>query len=320
MANVELKVNGKALVFSGDSVSYGGYVLYYTQMSNIAHRGGEQPAFAFDYNGKRLALPYDPKDKDVVLKLFQRIAAMEKQRQSAAVQPEPPKEEPVSPMHGAAADFSAFSTPAPTPERQSGYAGYEGYEGKKKGYLSTCRLVIGIISMVLFIFIAFQSCAAGLSNALEENNALSGSAGLFTAIMFLVAGIVGVSTRNKKGIVGPIIAAVLYLIGAAFTIGTGDTYGDLPIWGALSTIFGLVFVFCAVKTKIGNPGEPFHRPLWLIIAVVVVAILALVVAFTGGGSDDNAKDVSSKTKTKTVKVQRYCCEKLKEGGGFQYNN
>ena len=106
--------------------------------------------------------------------------------------------------------------------------------------------------MVLFLFIAFQSCAAGFSNALAENDATSGSAGLFTAIMFLAAGIVGVCTRNAKGMVGPIITAVLYFIGTIFTIGTGATYGDLPIWGGLSAIFGAVFVFCAIKTKLNN--------------------------------------------------------------------
>lgn len=126
---------------------------------------------------------------------------------------------------------------------------------KEKGFWSAGRLVIGILSMVLFIFIAFQSCAAGLSNALEENNAASGSAGLFTAIMFLAAGIVGVCTRNAKGIVGPIITAVLYFIGALFTIGTGDTYGDLPIWGGLSVIFGILFVICAVKTKLNQKNQ-----------------------------------------------------------------
>lgn len=301
MEKIELQVNGKPLIFTNESVSYSGYELYYIRMSKIAHRGGEQPAFVFDYNGKRLAIPYDPKDKETVMKIFQRIAALEQQRNkqaAVAAQPEPPKEEPVTPMQGDA-DFSAFSAPkpAPTPDLD--------YDGKKKGYLSTGRLVIGIISMILFIFIAFQSCAAGLSNALEENNALSGSAGLFTAIMFLVAGIVGVCTRNSKGIVGPIITAVLYFIGAAFTIGTGDTYGDLPIWGALSAIFGLMLVFCVVKTKLGKTSEPFYKPLWLIIVVVVIAVGVLVLAFTGtGDSKDAAKDASTTAKTEQQKSSK----------------
>ena len=35
--------------------------------------------------------------------------------------------------------------------------------------MKTAKLVIGIISMVLFVLVAFQSCAAGLGNALADN-------------------------------------------------------------------------------------------------------------------------------------------------------
>ena len=40
---------------------------------------------------------------------------------------------------------------------------------KTKQPLSTFRLVAGIITIVLSVLVTFQSCAAGLSNALEEN-------------------------------------------------------------------------------------------------------------------------------------------------------
>nr|WP_264472805.1 hypothetical protein [Extibacter muris] len=51
-------------------------------------------------------------------------------------------------------------------------------------------MVTGIISIVLFALISFQSCAAGLSNALEQNNATSGTAGLLLAFIYLIAGII----------------------------------------------------------------------------------------------------------------------------------
>lgn len=318
MDKIELQAKGNPLIFTGQSVTYAGNEFYFSKMSNIAHRGGEQPAYLFDYDGRRLALPYDPKDKAITLKIFQQVAAMEKKRKEAAV-PEPPKEEPVAPIEDN--DFSMFDVPEPAAAQPSpGLASQlptsnaQMYSETKKGYLSVGRLVIGIISMVLFIFIAFQSCAAGLSNALEDNNATSGSAGLFTAIMFLAAGIVGVCTRNKNGIVGPVITAVLYFIGAAFTLGTGNTYGDLPIWGAISAIFGLVFVFCAVKTKLEKTAEPFYKPLWLIIVVVVIAILALVTAFVGSGSDENkSKDSNPKTTAEQDKSAGTTAEKQTTG-------
>ncbi|MDD6293363.1 MAG: hypothetical protein SOV90_09660 [Lachnospiraceae bacterium] len=120
---------------------------------------------------------------------------------------------------------------------------------KTKGVWSAGRLTIGIISILLFVFIAFQSCAVGLSKSLEENGESTGSIGLFVAIFILVAGIVGICTRNSKSKVGAIITTVFYWLGAILTIGTGDTYGDLPIWGVISFIFGLVFLIAAIKTK-----------------------------------------------------------------------
>ena len=58
------------------------------------------------------------------------------------------------------------------------------------------KLVSGILSMVLFILVAFQSCAAGVSNALENNGEVSGSAGLIVAVLMLAGGIVSVATRK----------------------------------------------------------------------------------------------------------------------------
>ena len=54
-----------------------------------------------------------------------------------------------------------------------------------KGIWSTGRLVIGILSIVLCMVISFQSCAAGMSNALQNNDAVSGSQGIILAIMML---------------------------------------------------------------------------------------------------------------------------------------
>lgn len=213
MEPIKLNVNGVALIFTDDAVSYAGRKLYYNKMSNISHRNGQQPAFTFIYDGKkRMALPYSQKDKDTIVKVFREVIIPQQKSQSKS---------------------------------RSSYSGSR----NGKGALSAGRLTIGIISMVLFIFIMFQSCAAGFVNTVEGNNASSGSAGFLTAVMFLIAGIIGVCTRNTQGKVGPFITAVLYFIGAILTIGSGSTYGDLPIWGGLSAIFGVFFVICGVKSK-----------------------------------------------------------------------
>ena len=60
------------------------------------------------------------------------------------------------------------------------------------------KLVSGILSIILFLLVMFQSCAAGVSNSLEENGEVGGSAGIIVAIMLLAGGIVSVAVRNGK--------------------------------------------------------------------------------------------------------------------------
>ena len=71
--------------------------------------------------------------------------------------------------------------------------------------MKTGKLVIGILSIVLFLLVSLQSCAAGLANTLAENGEVSGSAGFVLALGLLVAGIVNICTR--KGGKGGYVAA-----------------------------------------------------------------------------------------------------------------
>lgn len=120
---------------------------------------------------------------------------------------------------------------------------------KKQGVWSTGRLVIGIISCLLFVFVTFQSCAVGLVNTIDETGEVGGSAGVIVAICILIAGIVGICTRNARGKSGAIVGGIFYFIGAFFSMAAGSTYGDLPIWGFISFVFGVVFIIAGIKTK-----------------------------------------------------------------------
>ena len=79
------------------------------------------------------------------------------------------------------------------------------------------KLVSGILSIILFVFVSFQSCAAGVSNALEANGEASGSAGIIVAILMLAGGIVSIATRKSLGKGGNI--ALIVLFGLAAIIG-----------------------------------------------------------------------------------------------------
>ena len=113
--------------------------------------------------------------------------------------------------------------------------------------MKTTRMVLGIISMVLFVIIAFQSCAAGIGNALSDNGEVSGTAGMILAIFMLTAGIIGVAAKKSKG--GSITAGCFYIVGSIIGFSNAGTYADLNIWAVLSLIFGIVFIITAIFDK-----------------------------------------------------------------------
>ncbi|MBP5624823.1 MAG: hypothetical protein J6X36_08135 [Lachnospiraceae bacterium] len=98
--------------------------------------------------------------------------------------------------------------------------------------MKTWKLVAGILSMVIFVIIEIQSCAAGLVNALEENGESSGSIGFICGLLILTGGIVSVATRKKDKKGGNI--ALIIIFGLAALIGfTGyGNYQDLVVWSA----------------------------------------------------------------------------------------
>ena len=122
---------------------------------------------------------------------------------------------------------------------------------KEKGKWATGRLVIGILSIVFFFLIGFQSCAAGLGNALSQNGEISGSFGVLTALLMMAAGIVGLATRNSAAKGGPIVTCgLLWLCFFLSRMGAGS-YSDLKIWGVIAFAFGCVYLFAAMKQKKG---------------------------------------------------------------------
>ena len=115
--------------------------------------------------------------------------------------------------------------------------------------MKTWKLVSGILSMILFVIVTFQSCAAGVSNSLQANGETSGSAGILVAILMLAGGVVSVATRNaeKKG--GNI--ALIVLFGLAALVGfTGfGSFSDLAIWAGWCLINAILAVVAIVTKK-----------------------------------------------------------------------
>lgn len=116
--------------------------------------------------------------------------------------------------------------------------------------LKTTRLVVNIVSMVLFVLILFQSCAAGVGNALMNNDDSSGSLGAVLAFCMLIAGIVGICTRNQSGNTGRYITGGLYALGGLMGMCDVGIYKDLEIWAALSFAFAVCFFWPSRRKRV----------------------------------------------------------------------
>lgn len=114
--------------------------------------------------------------------------------------------------------------------------------------MKTWKLVSGILSIVAFFMVAFQSCAAGIGNAMAENGEVSGSAGIIVAIMILSGGIVSIATR-KGGKGGNIALIVLFGIGALFGYVLAGSFSDLNVWATWCLINVVLAIVSLIKCK-----------------------------------------------------------------------
>jgi hypothetical protein len=111
------------------------------------------------------------------------------------------------------------------------------------------KLVAGILSILLFFMVAFQSCAAGMVNTLEENGGSSGSVGILVAILLLSGGIVSIATRKSERKGGNIALIVLFGIAALTGFAGHGNYTDLIIWSFWCLINAIVAIIDIVKNK-----------------------------------------------------------------------
>lgn len=94
------------------------------------------------------------------------------------------------------------------------------------------KLVSGILSIILSVFVIFQSAAAGLSNSLEGNGEIGGSAGVLVALALLAGGIVSIVLRNKDVKIANFPVLIIFALGALFGFLLAGSYSDLRIWAA----------------------------------------------------------------------------------------
>ena len=107
--------------------------------------------------------------------------------------------------------------------------------------MKSLKLIIGILSILIALFMFFQTFAAGIVNGLSRNTTdTSASGGFLLAIVYIVCGISGIVVRSSK--VGSVIVGIIYLLGAFIGYANRGTYGDLVVWSIVAFIFGLIFL------------------------------------------------------------------------------
>lgn len=109
------------------------------------------------------------------------------------------------------------------------------------------KRVIGIISIVLFIIVGFQSCAAGFGNTVISSNDVSGSAGVYLSITMIIAGTFALMSKYSKGLT--ITAIILYMLGGIVGLTNLGSFKSLLIWSILNLIFAGFLIYDIVKNK-----------------------------------------------------------------------
>lgn len=121
--------------------------------------------------------------------------------------------------------------------------------------MKTWKLVSGILSIILFVVVTFQSCAVGFVNTLEENEEVGGSAGIIVAIMLLTGGITSVATRKSEGKGGNIALIVLFGLGALTGLTMAGSYADLIVWSTWCIVNAILAIVSIIKGNKTEKGE-----------------------------------------------------------------
>ena len=117
--------------------------------------------------------------------------------------------------------------------------------------MKTCKLVSGILSILMFLMIFMQSCAATLGTALGEGYDFSGPAGFLVAVLILTGGIVSIAVREQKGTGGDIALSILFGLAALTGLAVPGIFADLKVWGAWALI-NMILAWIDIGKKAGR--------------------------------------------------------------------
>ena len=118
------------------------------------------------------------------------------------------------------------------------------------------KTVSGIISIVCFGFVAFQSCSAGMVEEYTKSKTVSGGAGLIVSIIMLVGGIISISTRSSAEGKGNTFLFLTYGIGAMIGFSQDTFFKDLKIWAGWCLINSIVALAADIYIFVNKYKQP----------------------------------------------------------------
>lgn len=110
--------------------------------------------------------------------------------------------------------------------------------------MKTAKLIIGIISIVLFFVVQLQSCAATVGDALASSESTGGVAGFLVGILMLISGIVSVAARKSKG--AGIFCLIMYGLAGIIGMTMKGDYADLGVWSFLCFVFAVFYLISTI--------------------------------------------------------------------------
>ncbi|WP_343348547.1 hypothetical protein [Terrisporobacter petrolearius] len=143
------------------------------------------------------------------------------------------------------------------------------------------KKVIGIFSIVISGFIGLQSVLVGLGNVFFSPTESSGTAGIMLSIIFLLAGILTLASRDSKGVL--ITSIVFYILGAVIGLCNFGSFADLQIYSILSLIFGGILIFKVTDKKKAG----------IIVTVIAVTIVGSSFLLKSNNNNESNKDATS---------------------------
>lgn len=295
MANYITTIVNRQAIFDDNCLKIDNIILYYNKMSNIKYKTGDNPGYIFEYEGKNVFIPCSYLEKDKMMPFFQKAVLFEKQRTQTL-----PKLQTLDDLNNEILNNtknnneiqqstnSVTNTFKQKPNSKTVQQNIisqisqtlQNNQVINKSFWKTCKLVISIISMVLFIPIILQHCAGGVS--------------VFLGLFMLIAGIVGTITRKsiKKG--SCVISAILCSIGSLFASLWCSSIPDLRIWEAIAIIISIFYILCAIKAKNFNKNKLYILG-YIIYGLILLFTVLLLTIF--GIATSESSNTSNNTST-----------------------